>query len=536
MLNTALQLLGRERARSWRYIRARSALPRRPRLRHRRMPARRRGRRRTSCSPCCANSMPRACDLIWVEEPPARPRVGRRARPPAARCRRLSRAARPPTVFRSIDECLRVNRLRCGALGAASLAAVLLASCGGGDRRSRRSCRRGCSPSATRPASITRADGRKYTVNAVRTTARATPRSTARPTRSGCQCWRRGYGLVLPRVQPATTRPSPAQPHLRRRAGAQGRPTWPRRSTQHLAADAFAEQRPGDACWSARNDVLAQYARYPDASEARAAAAELEAGRRGSAGQVNRIADAGGKVLIATVPDIGLTPFAIAEATANTTGRAALLTRLTERSTRSCVAKIINDGRAIGLRAGRRNGADRWSQLPARPTADVTVDGARAPARYGGTDRTLHHRQRCSRPRPTRRPTALDLSADAAHTAGQPRGSASTLHLVGRRSACTLMPRYGHAPASAVASHSARQRERAVHASEMPLTSRVGRSPACGTTAVVSVAAGSRQSSSQAASGRAGLAVRSIAAHCTSASSAGRAAFAFGWLTIATST
>lgn len=96
-------------------------------------------------------------------------------------------------------------------------------------------------------------------------------------------------------------------------------------------------------------DVLDQYARYPGVSEAQLSA-ELEATGAALAAQVNALADAGGKVLIATVPDLGLSPFAYAERAANTdTDRAALLSRLTLRLNAKLRANIYNDGRRIGL-------------------------------------------------------------------------------------------------------------------------------------------------------------------------------------------
>ena len=97
------------------------------------------------------------------------------------------------------------------------------------------------------------------------------------------------------------------------------------------------------------NDITAQYARFPGVSEQQLGA-EVEALGATLAATVNAVADAGGKVLIATVPDMGLTPFALAEKAANTdTDRAALLTRLTARMNAKLRANINNDGRRIGL-------------------------------------------------------------------------------------------------------------------------------------------------------------------------------------------
>ncbi|MFZ2652379.1 MAG: SGNH/GDSL hydrolase family protein [Burkholderiaceae bacterium] len=94
------------------------------------------------------------------------------------------------------------------------------------------------------------------------------------------------------------------------------------------------------------NDILAQYALIGAGTQTEAGAvAVLTAAGEALAGQVNRIANTGGKVLISTVPDLGLTPFAIGQGTAN----ADLLTRLTREFNTRLRINIINDGRRIGL-------------------------------------------------------------------------------------------------------------------------------------------------------------------------------------------
>ncbi len=62
------------------------------------------------------------------------------------------------------------------------------------------------------------------------------------------------------------------------------------------------------------------------------------------ASQVNRIVEAGGKVLIATVPRVGYTPYGRADAT-----RASQLNELTDQFNDALRFNIINDGRRIGL-------------------------------------------------------------------------------------------------------------------------------------------------------------------------------------------
>lgn len=97
------------------------------------------------------------------------------------------------------------------------------------------------------------------------------------------------------------------------------------------------------------NDILAQYRQFPTLSEAQMAAT-VELAGAALAGQVNRIGSLGGKVMVATVPDVGLTPYALAERAAHTdTDRAALLTRLTARFNAKLRLELINDGRMIGL-------------------------------------------------------------------------------------------------------------------------------------------------------------------------------------------
>jgi outer membrane lipase/esterase len=97
------------------------------------------------------------------------------------------------------------------------------------------------------------------------------------------------------------------------------------------------------------NDIISQYQLYPTLSEVditgNLTAAGAEAGR-----QVNRLADLGAKVLIATAPDIGVTPFAYAERAAHAdTDRAALLRRLTQTFNTALRTTMYNDGRRIGL-------------------------------------------------------------------------------------------------------------------------------------------------------------------------------------------
>ena len=221
-------------------------------------------------------------------------------------------------------------------LGATCLA-VLLASCGGGTQVERFA--------PTRlivlgdEDSVINTDGSKYTVNATVSTTDNTLVCTSNPI--WVQALGNAYGFVFAQCNPNAATPSA---FMYAAAGAK----------VDAIAGQVAQIGPLNGTdlvtlMAGRNDVLAQYARYPGVSEAQLST-ELEATGASLAAEVNAIADAGGKVLISTVPDLGLTPFAYAERAANTdTDRAALLTRLTGRLNAKLRANIVNDGTRIGL-------------------------------------------------------------------------------------------------------------------------------------------------------------------------------------------
>lgn len=97
------------------------------------------------------------------------------------------------------------------------------------------------------------------------------------------------------------------------------------------------------------NDVLGQYAQYPTVGElqltANVAAAGAETGR-----QVNRLAGLGAKVIVSTIPDVGFSPYAIAERAAHIdTDRQQLIIRLVKAYNDELRKTITNDGTKIGL-------------------------------------------------------------------------------------------------------------------------------------------------------------------------------------------
>ena len=97
------------------------------------------------------------------------------------------------------------------------------------------------------------------------------------------------------------------------------------------------------------NDVLELYAQFP-AQDAGTLGNAAQARGEALAAQVNRIVDADGRILLSTVQDLGLSPFAIKEKASHAdTDRAALLSELSRRFNAGMRLKIRNDGHYIGL-------------------------------------------------------------------------------------------------------------------------------------------------------------------------------------------
>lgn len=99
------------------------------------------------------------------------------------------------------------------------------------------------------------------------------------------------------------------------------------------------------------NDVLALYREYPARSEADLLAAARARGES-AAVVVNRLIDLGARVVVANLPDMGLSPYARAEAAAHAgsgVDRAALISRLTQAFNERLGVRIRIDGRYVGL-------------------------------------------------------------------------------------------------------------------------------------------------------------------------------------------
>ena len=243
----------------------------------------------------------------------------------------------------------KMDRWRGARAGAVLFAAALLAACGGGNSQ----------VSAFSPNRIVAfgdetsviddfkgdANGRKYTVNA--TVSATDPTLDCRLNPLWIQTLSAHYGLVFPQCNPAPTAVAAPTSRIRAMPGAR---------VADLAAQIDAQQ--AEAPFTTRdlvtvligeNDILAQYTQYPAVPET-TLITNLQAAGTAIGDQVNRLSATGARVLVSTVPDVGLTPYANSERAAHTdTDRAALLRRLTKALNDKMRAQITNDGHLIGL-------------------------------------------------------------------------------------------------------------------------------------------------------------------------------------------
>ena len=191
--------------------------------------------------------------------------------------------------------------------------------------------------------SVITSAGRKYTVNALQTTDTTQLDCAANPI--WIQYVSNSFGLVFPECNPNAV----ASPRSRILATPGAKVAdFTAQVDRQLAGDGFSSTDMVTVLVGG-NDVLEQYRRYPTITQAQAIA-NIEAAGDALAVQVNRIANAGGKVVLAKVLDLGQTPFGLAEQAAKTDiDRSAFLTLLAARFNARLRVGIVNDGRKIGL-------------------------------------------------------------------------------------------------------------------------------------------------------------------------------------------
>lgn len=251
------------------------------------------------------------------------------------------------------------------AAASALTAAVIVAACGGGTSQqepfiAERVFAFGDDSSALR------ADGRRYGVNGLDAT---TSVFDCRLEPVWVQVIASYYGFVFAECNVATPAAVP-KAFMRAAAGAKVADV----AAQVEAQAAAGRLRDKDLALVAAgaNDVLELYAQYPGVPEA---ALITEARLRGErlAAAVNRLVNLGARVIVANLPDMGMSPFARAEAAANAGSgfdRGALISRLTTAFNEGLGVKVLLDGRFVGL-----------AQMNLR-----TQSAARSPASFGFSD------------------------------------------------------------------------------------------------------------------------------------------------------
>jgi len=240
--------------------------------------------------------------------------------------------------------------------------AALLASCGGGTQVEPFQPTRVLAFGDEN--SVITAQGRKYTVNGLKTDANGVKTVDCDINALWVQRLASGFGLLFPDCNPN------AVADLRSRIYAQAGTKvadLAAQVDQHLATDTFSG-KDLVTLLTGQNDVLDQYAQYPGVPKAQLLSNVYEAGLA-LARQVSRIADAGGKVLVSTVPDLAYSPFAIAENTdTGDSTRGALLGEL--------VAKF-NEGLRVGI--AKESGEEVAIML----TDELVQAMAKFPVSYG---------------------------------------------------------------------------------------------------------------------------------------------------------
>ena len=189
--------------------------------------------------------------------------------------------------------------------------------------------------------SVIRSDGRRYTVNPLDTAGALS--CATQPIWTQAVATR--FGFVFAECNPSGATSFKAL--MRAAAGARADDVKTQIDDQ-LARGGFAAKTLVTVLAGA-NDILDLYGQYPRQTEEQLIAEARARGER-LAQQVNRLVGIGPRVIVSTVPDVGLSPYALAQKAAFTdTDRAALISRLVAAFNARLRTTILNDGRYIGL-------------------------------------------------------------------------------------------------------------------------------------------------------------------------------------------
>lgn len=243
---------------------------------------------------------------------------------------------------------LRRMKSWCG-LAATCVAAAVLASCGGGTQIESFSPQRAIVFGDE--ASVVNTDGTKYTINAVAFDTTVTPSVPKVPTELVCsnnQVWSQqlAYSFNLGFAGRCAANNTTTNGVMMAANGAKAADVSAQ-VTSFLAGDSF-NGRDLVAFMVGVNDIK-------DAIENSAdPIAAVEAAGTAAGAEVVRITDRGAKVIVVTVPDVGLTPWAVArEATVpGTVAQATLLTTRFNTRLRLKLQEVRDGGHAVGLVLG----------------------------------------------------------------------------------------------------------------------------------------------------------------------------------------
>ena len=196
-------------------------------------------------------------------------------------------------------------------VGGAAVAALALGSCGGGEQVEQFVASRVIAFGDENSVILDTngdANGRKYTVDAVVSPTDPTLACKLNPI--WIQVLAAAYRFVFPECNPGPD--AVAAPVSRIRAVADARVADLAAQIDAQLAEGPLQSKDLTTVWIGQNDVFDEYAKYPTVSEAQLTD-NVEAIGAALGQQVNRLADSGAKVLISTLPDLGTTPFALAE-------------------------------------------------------------------------------------------------------------------------------------------------------------------------------------------------------------------------------
>ena len=236
------------------------------------------------------------------------------------------------------------------AAGAIALAAML-ASCGGGTSNGLVAFVPARILAFGDQSSVITVDARKYTINALNADGSGAVDCTKNPI--WMQVLATSYGKGFPQCPLASEGAAPAS-RILAKAGATGGGAGELDLARQITRQMELPVADGGGIGSndmvtvlvGVNDIVAAYDSWErgEISEAQTVTIAEQAGVS-IATQVNRIADAGGKVIISTVPDVSVTPYGRSKGAAGM----ARLSYLTARVNGKLLVTIDNDGRKIGL-------------------------------------------------------------------------------------------------------------------------------------------------------------------------------------------